>query len=138
MATTGAPQEATDRNEVCVRGRLAARAEPRRLPSGDEVVTWRIVVARDPASTPSRSDGRPGPSVDTLDCAAWRAGVRRQALSWRAGDVVEIEGALHRRFYRTGAGHTVSRHEIVAHHVRRARRAPVAADPDPDPDRAQR
>lgn len=130
MATSGASEQVTDRNEVCVCGRLAAPAESRQLPSGDEVVTWRVVVARDPTSAPARADGRPGPSVDTLDCAAWRANVRRQALRWREGDVVEIEGAVHRRFYRTGGGQTVSRHEIVARRVRRLRRAP-AADPDP-------
>ncbi|MBO0829067.1 MAG: single-stranded DNA-binding protein [Streptosporangiales bacterium] len=95
------------------------------LPSGDEVVTWRVVVARDPTNAPSGADGRSGPTVDTLDCAAWRAGVRRQALRWREGDVVEIEGAVHRRYYRTGAGQTVSRHEIVAHRVRRLGRAPA-------------
>lgn len=128
MATTEASGDVTDRNEVCVRGRLAAPAEARQLPSGDEVVTWRVIVARGRAGAPNRADGRPGPSVDTLDCAAWRAGVRRQVLSWHAGDVVEVDGAVHRRFYRTGGGQTVSRHEIVAHRVRRVRRAPAAAD----------
>lgn len=131
MATPGASGDETDRNEVSVRGRLAAPAESRRLPSGDEVVTWRVIVARDPARAPARGDGRRGPSVDTLDCAAWRAGVRRQALTWREGDVVEIEGAVHRRFYRTGGGQTVSRHEIVAHRVRRVRRAPADAEREP-------
>lgn len=131
MATPGAAGEETDRNEVSVRGRLAAPAESRQLPSGDEVVTWRVIVARDPGSSPPRGDGRPGPSVDTLDCTAWRAGVRRRALTWAPGDVVEVEGAVHRRFYRTGGGQTVSRHEIVARHVRRVRRAPVRADAEP-------
>lgn len=132
MATSGAAVDVTDRNEVSVRGRLAAPAELRQLPSGDEVVTWRVIVARDPARAPARGDGRAGPSVDTLDCSGWRAGVRRRALSWAPGDVVEVEGAVHRRFYRTGGGQTVSRHEIVAHQVRRVRRARVPADADPD------
>lgn len=128
MARTEASGDVTDRNEVCVRGRLAAPAEVRQLPSGDEVVTWRVIVARDRGSAANRADGRRGPSVDTLDCAAWRAGVRRQVLSWHEGDVVEVDGAVHRRFYRTAGGQTVSRHEIVAQHVRRVRRALVPAD----------
>lgn len=133
MTATGSSDELTDRNEVCVRGRLAAPAESRRLPSGDEVVTWRVIVARDPATAPARADGRPGPSIDTLDCAAWRPGVRRQALSWRDGDVVEVEGAVHRRFYRTGTGQTASRHEIVAYRVRRIRRTTARAAAEREP-----
>lgn len=110
-------------NEIRLRGRLAGEPQARELPSGAEIVTWRVIVARDPTDLPARPDGRRGATVDTLDCSAWRAGIRRQALGWRSGDIVEVEGPVHRRFYRSG-GLPVSRHEIVA---RRARRVVKAA-----------
>lgn len=109
-------------NEVRLRGRLAGAPQVRALPSGVEIVTWRVIVPRDPADLPARRDGRRGATVDTLDCSAWRAGIRRQALRWRSGDVVEVEGPMHRRFFRSG-GLPVSRHEIVARHARRLAKA---------------
>ena len=71
-------------------GRVAAAAQERELPSGDVVSTWRVVVDRPP---PTRTDrGRPV-LVDTLDCAAWAAGVRRRCARLEPGDVVEVQGA---------------------------------------------
>lgn len=105
-------------NEVRLRGRLSADPEERTLPSGDVVVSFRVVVDRVPARTDRR-----GASVDTLDCAAFRAGVRRTVLRWEKGDVVEVAGALHRRFYAAG-GARLSRHEVeVGSAARRARAA---------------
>jgi single-strand DNA-binding protein len=91
------------KNEVHVVGRLSTTAEARDLPSGDQVVSWRLVVER-----PS-SASRPG--VDVIDCVAFSARVRRAALKWQPGDVIEVEGALRRRFWRTGSG-TASRLEL--------------------------
>src|SRR3954451_22198686 len=75
------------RNEVVMVGRLAAAAVPRLLPSGDEVVSWRLVVERPTGSTPSS---------DTVNCSARGGRVRHQALGWEPGEVIEISGALHR------------------------------------------
>jgi single-strand DNA-binding protein len=80
------------------------------LPSGDEVVTFRVVVPRD--------EGR----ADALDVAIWAAGLRRRALAWKVGDVVTIEGAVRRRFWRTPTG-AASRWEIEARTATRWRRA---------------
>ncbi|MGN6472410.1 MAG: single-stranded DNA-binding protein [Mycobacteriales bacterium] len=91
------------RNEVLVVGRLSTSAEARELPSGDEVVSWRLVVDR-PSTAP-----RAG--VDVIDCVAFAARVRRAALKWHPGDVIEVEGALRRRFWRTSSG-TASRYEL--------------------------
>jgi len=44
-------------------------------------------------------------------------------LKWRAGDIIEIDGALRRRFWRTPGG-PVSRYEVE---VRKARRLTAAA-----------
>ena len=97
-------------NEVRLHGRWRGSVE-RELPSGDVVVTGRVVVAR------------PEGGVDAIDCAIWPAGLRRKALQWPDGTAVEVDGSLRRRFFRTPAG-AASRYEV---HVDRLRRtgAPV-------------
>jgi single-strand DNA-binding protein len=91
------------RNEVTVSGRLSAPAVGRELPSGDEIVTWRLVVDR------GSVDGNR--KVDVVDCTTFRARVRRQALAWTEGDVIEVVGSLRRRFWR-GAGGLQTRCEV--------------------------
>jgi single-strand DNA-binding protein len=76
--------------------------ESRQLPSGDLIAAFRLVVERPPPRRKRPADR--SPTVDTLDCVAWRAPVRRAALRWRAGDTVEVAGALRRRFWRSPAG----------------------------------
>ncbi len=98
-------------NEVRLVGRMSGEPEERVLPSGDQVVVFRLVVARD--------DGRP----DTIDCAAFRGDVRRKLRGWVPGDHVELEGALRRRFYRA-AGAPASRYEVEVRSAVRVRRAP--------------
>ncbi len=91
------------RNEVTVCGRLAAAALPKVLPSGDEIVIWRLVV--------DRADQAGARRVDLVDCTTFGARVRRQALGWQEGDLIEVSGALRRRFWR-GAGGLQSRCEV--------------------------
>jgi len=98
-------------NEVRLVGRMSGEPEERELPSGDQVVVFRLVVPRD--------DGRP----DTIDCAAFRGDVRRKLRGWVPGDHVELEGALRRRFYRA-AGAPASRYEVEVRSAVRVRRAP--------------
>ena len=50
-----------------LRGRVAAPADERELPSGDTIVTARLIVDRDSAAL-----GRSTQRVDTIDCVAWR------------------------------------------------------------------
>ena len=110
-------------NEVRLRGRLAVEPDARELPSGDVVVTFRLVVDR----IPVRTSG-PGSTVrvDTLDCAAFAADARRKLLRWRAGDVLELEGSLRRRFFRAG-GAAASRYEVEVRTVSRVLTAAEAA-----------
>ena len=110
------------RNEVLLLGRLAALPEERVLPSGDEIVTFRLVVER-PAR--QRTDGRREPAVDTLDCSVASPALRRRVLNWLAGDLVEIEGALRRRFWRSGPA-VLSRCEVQVVRARRTSRARAA------------
>jgi len=101
------------RNEVVLCGRVAAAAEERELPSGDCLMTARVIVDRDSAAL-TRSSQR----VDTIDCVAWLARVQRTMRNWQAGDKVQVEGSIRRRFFRGETG-AVSRVEVE---VKRAKR----------------
>jgi len=80
------------RNEVVLVGRVTSPAAERVLPSGDTITSWRITIDRD-------DEGR-----DVVDCTAWTARLQRSSLAWQKGDVVEINGAIRRRFWRAAAG----------------------------------
>lgn len=106
-------------NEVRLVGTVSGEPECRVLPSGDELCVVRVVVPRTTVRT--RPDGRRGPSVDVVDCCAWEARPRRTLAGWRAGDEVEVNGSLRRRFYRTGTT-TASRVEVEVSAARLVRR----------------
>jgi single-strand DNA-binding protein len=106
--------ETAEVNRVELEGRLAAEAETRCLPSGDEIVTFRVVVRRPPGGA-SRAQ------VDTLDCVVRRPGLCRRVQAWPAGSQVAVTGALRRRFWRGGAGVT-SRTEVEVERARLVRR----------------
>ena len=94
-------------NEIRLVGRLAG-AEERALPSGDTIVTFRIVTDRAP-----RDRGPAGRvSVDTHDCVLHPATLRRKALRIPDGEWVEVTGALRRRFWRSPGG-VASRSEVA-------------------------
>lgn len=105
-------------NAVQLRGRLSGAAESRLLPSDTELVTFRVIVDR-----PDRADGHSRVKVDVIDCVVWAPRLRRQVRAWEPGDVVEIDGALRRRFYRGSSG-TASRTEVEVVRGRLVRRAP--------------
>lgn len=109
MAATAPKDEAQEVNHIELTGRVSGEPTVRELPSGDELVTLRLVVAR-----------RGGGPVDTVDCACWSAVARRAAGRFRDGDRARVEGALRRRFFRTPGG-PASRYEVE---VRRLVRDP--------------
>ena len=102
-------------NHVFLRGTVATAPVVRTLPSGDELCAFRLTVSRPPGGPAAAR-----PRVDSIDCASTRAAVRRSALRWVPGDVVEVTGALRRRFWRTSAGTAASRYEVDAATARRA------------------
>lgn len=123
------PDGPTAVNEVALRGRASAPGEERTLPSGDVIVTLRVVVPREGAAARRPAGGAEvrRASVDTIDVVCWTARTRRAALRLAAGDGVEVGGALRRRFYGGPAGRQ-SRYEVEAASVRRvAKGAPVAS-----------
>lgn len=97
-AQTGPPAQ-TRQNCVSLRGRVSSSPIERELPSGDVIVTLRVVMVRErsPMSTKSKQGS------DWVDCVAWGGRVKRSVARWQVGDVVEIEGALRRRFFRMEA-----------------------------------
>ena len=103
-------------NEVRLVGRLSQAPEERVLPSGDALWTFRVVVGRTEAAARSRQ------SVDALECVAWSGRARRSVSSWSVDDVVEVSGALRRRFFRAG-GAVASRVEVEMASGRVIRRA---------------
>jgi single-strand DNA-binding protein len=109
-------------NHVVLQGRVAAPVDERELPSGDTIMTGRLIVDRDAVAL-TRSSQR----VDTIDCVAWLRRVQRSMRGWQAGDRVEVTGAIRRRFFR-GVSGPVSRVEVEIRATRRldrpARRRP--------------
>lgn len=94
-------------NDVLLRGRVSAAAIDRELPSGEHVVEFRLICTR---------LDREG--VDTLDIAAWSGKNRRTALSLKAGEWVEVSGAVRRRFWQAPTG-LASRWQIEADSITR-------------------
>ncbi len=108
-----------DRNDVVLCGKLSGAPEERVLPSGDPLVVFRITVRR-----PRPLAGRTG--QDTLPCVTYDKSLQKRVLAWQDGDVVEVAGALQRRFWRTGTG-TASVCEVNCRRGRKLSRAAAEA-----------
>jgi single-strand DNA-binding protein len=114
-------QTAAPANEVHLTGRVSGEPTERELPSGDRLVQLRVVVPRPARRARSRDSaeaaGGARRQVDTIDVACWTARTRAGALRLTDGSGVQVEGALRRRFFRTGAG-AASRYEVEARALR--------------------
>ena len=111
-----APTASETVNSVTLVGRVSAAPEVRELPSDDELVTFRLIVARPPGRKDADSAQRT--KVDVIDIACWSARSRRAALRLEPDTVVQVEGSLRRRFFRAGGG-AASRYEVEAHSLKR-------------------
>ncbi|WP_027860477.1 single-stranded DNA-binding protein [Marmoricola sp. URHB0036] len=94
-------------NAVTLVGRVSAVPDSRDLPSGDRLVTLRIVVDRPPVRGSTKR------AVDVIDVACWSKRTQRTATSLGPDDAVRVEGSLRRRFFATGSGRA-SRYEVEA------------------------
>lgn len=110
MTRSKSPDDVGEINHIELTGRVSGEPMVREMPSGDELVTLRLVVAR----------GGGGP-VDTIECACWSAVSRRAATRLADGDRARIEGSLRRRFFRTPGGPN-SRYEVEVRRLVRDRR----------------
>src|SRR5262245_11821851 len=104
-------------NEVRLSGRISGEPEGRELPSGDRLLSVRIVVPR-----PARRRRGRGATVDTIDCVAWTSRPRAVLGAARVGDIVLVEGALRRRFWRGQHG-PASKMEVDVSRAKRLRKA---------------
>ena len=104
-------------NEVTLVGRVSAAPERRDLPSGDQLVTLRVVVDRPPQKGAAKR------AVDVIDVACWSKRTQRTAAGLTADDGVRVEGALRRRFFAAGGGRA-SRYEVEASRLVRVSRQP--------------
>lgn len=94
-------------NSVLIRGRVSSAGIEKTLPSEDRVVEFRVVLTR---------ENRTG--VDVLDIGAWNSKARKRALSLKIDEWVEIEGSIHRRFWKGPQG-LASRWQIEASDITR-------------------
>lgn len=123
-------------NQVRLVGKVSGEPERRELPSGDVVVNLRLVVARGSqaasghpptkgvgaeATSPGGASAQLSPSrrskVDTIELACWSVATQATAEDAGIGDVLEVTGALRRRFYRGAAG-LASRYEVEVENLR--------------------
>ncbi|GAA4958360.1 hypothetical protein GCM10023224_50410 [Streptomonospora halophila] len=116
----GSGREPGHRNEVVVAGRITAEPCVRELASGDRLTTWRVSIARAPAQQ------RPNQAADPITCVSFQEAVEERTREWRLGDVVQVSGALRRRFWRSPKG-SASVVEIEARTVQRISRCPDPA-----------
>ncbi|GAA4572781.1 single-stranded DNA-binding protein [Planotetraspora kaengkrachanensis] len=100
------------RNEVTLVGRLSMEPVDRELPSGALLTQWRLAVRR-PDDHPGRQRS------DAIECATFDEEVRHMVADWLVDDVIEVQGALRRRWWRGG-----SRYEVEVWTARRVAREP--------------
>jgi single-strand DNA-binding protein len=93
-------------NEVSLVGRLTAGPLRKPLPSGDEVVEWRLFVKRPPQKWYGGTTG------DSLRCMSFDRTFHDLVAGWRRGDLIGVRGALRRRVWRTPHGAVASRYEV--------------------------
>jgi single-strand DNA-binding protein len=102
-------------NEVTLVGRVSAAPERRDLPSGDQLVTLRVMVDRPPQKGVTKR------AVDVIDVACWTKRTQRTACGLEPDDGIRVEGALRRRFF-AAAGGRASRYEVEASRLVRVSR----------------
>jgi single-strand DNA-binding protein len=95
-------------NEVFLVGRVTSIAGEKKLPSGDFVSEFRIVVDR---------PGKAG-AIDTIDIAVWKSALRKRVATLKPEVWVEINGSVRRRFWQSAAG-VASRWQVEASEIRK-------------------
>ena len=111
-------------NEVRIRGRVSGESRHRRLPSGDEVVSIRVVVPR-PEGARGGGSGK-GVGVDTFECVAWTRRLQSVMARLSGDEHVSVTGALRRRFWRAG-GAVASMVVIEVERLTRVPASPASA-----------
>ena len=97
-------------NEVLLVGRLSQEPVVKTLASGDLILTWRLIVDR-----PADQWRTSRKAVDTFNCTSFDEQLFGQAKQWRPGEMLEVRGALRRRFWRGGSQYTIMVHAAKAY-----------------------
>jgi single-strand DNA-binding protein len=93
-------------NDVSLVGRFTAGPVYRALPSGAELVEWRLLVKRPPEKWHGRTTG------DSIPCMSFDQKFRDLVAGWSCGDLIEVRGSLRRRVWRTPEGALASRYDV--------------------------
>jgi single-strand DNA-binding protein len=89
-------------NQLSLRARVSAPSTLKELASGDKEIGFGLAISH------VDRDG-----LDTLDIATWSAKSRKRALALKADQWIEINGAIHRRFWQSPTG-VASRWQVEA------------------------
>lgn len=81
-----------DRNHVMLVGKLSGAPEEKMLPSGDTLLSWRLVIRRKPGR-------RRSSPVDSLPCVTFDQDTADAVLAMRSGDYMEVQGSLRCRIF---------------------------------------
>ena len=101
-------------NQVILQGRISGKPERKKLPSGDTIVQFRLIVDRKTGlKSKSKSADKKKREVDTIDIGVWKKKLQIKALSLVPEQFAKIEGAIRRNFWTTPAG-LASRYQIDA------------------------
>lgn len=96
-------------NEVLLVGRLAGEVTRTPAGKGAEGTVWRLTLERQDPS---------GETVqETFPCVSYDEDISDLAAAWKEGDLIEVQGTLRRRHWKSDSGTTLSRIEIEAQDV---------------------
>ncbi|MDS1268672.1 single-stranded DNA-binding protein [Lipingzhangella sp. LS1_29] len=111
-ATRSDVSETRPANRVELRGRITSEPALRKLSGGQRLVTWRLEVPRCSREQPSVQ------KTDTVTCVSFSPQVQAVVRGWRLDDLVQVDGALRRRRWRSASGSSVV-YEVEARAVAR-------------------
>ena len=95
-------------NEVYLVGRITSKSGEKKLPSGDLVSEFRMVIDR----------GKKAGAIDTIDVAAWKSSLRKRINSIEIDTWIEVKGSVRRRFWQSATG-LASRWQVEATQITR-------------------
>jgi single-strand DNA-binding protein len=109
-------------NEVILQGRISGKPGLKKLPSGDKLVQFRLVVDRKLNNHKDRGvntvNKKRKREVDTLDIGVWRKNLQPRALTLVPEQFVKVSGAIRRNFWTTPTG-LASRYQIDADQIQK-------------------
>lgn len=108
-----------ENNQVLLTGRVSAAPIERELPSGDRMVSLRIVIPRPRKAADTRKQ------VDVIDLVAWSKSTQRTATRLQPEDIIEAQGTLRRRFFQSGQTR-ISRYEVELTRIKKLNPRPQA------------